>query len=145
MLYTYDPKMVVLTMGGVPIRGYADGTQIVAERSNDMFTKVSGNDGAVSRAKSNDKSGTVTVTLAQTSPSNDVLSAFHKQDELSNTGVKVLNCKDLSGRSTHFSSGAWIRKLPNAEYAKEITNREWVIDCDNLETLVGGHAPAIPA
>lgn len=145
MLKTYDPKLVVLTVGGVPISGYADGTAITVERSNDMYTKTSGNDGIVSRAKSNDKSGTVTVTLAQTSSSNDVLSGFHKQDELSNTGVKVINCKDVSGRSTFFSGLAWIRKYPNSEFAKEISNREWVIDCDNLDIFVGGHAPAVPA
>ena len=145
MLKTYDPALVVLTVGGIPIRGFADGTEIVVERSNDMFSKSSGNDGIVSRAKSNDKSGTITVTLAQTSSSNDVLAGFAKQDELSNTGVKTVNCKDVSGRSTHFTAAAWIRKMPNAEYAKEISNREWVLDCDALETFVGGHAPAVPA
>lgn len=145
MLKTYDPALVILTYGGIPIKGFADGTFIVVERSNDAFTKTSGADGRVSRAKSNDKSGTVTVTLAQTSSSNDVLAGFAKQDELSNTGVKVLNCKDVGGRSTHFSSAAWIRKVPNAEYGKEISNREWVLDCDNLDSFIGGHAPTVPA
>lgn len=145
MLKTYDPKLVVLTVGGVPISGYADGTFISVERSNDMFTKVAGADGIVSRAKSNDKSGTITVTLAQTSSSNDILSAYAKQDELSNTGVKTVNCKDVSGRSTFFTATAWVRRLPGSEFGKEITNREWVLDCDSLEILVGGHAPAVPA
>jgi len=142
---TYDPKLVVLTVGGVPISGYADGTFIVVERSNDMFSKVSGADGQVSRAKANDRSGTVTVTLAQTSPSNDALQAIAVLDEKSNQGVKPVSCKDISGRSTFFSAFVWIRKVPNAEFGKEITNREWVLDCADLEMNVAGNPDSVAA
>lgn len=140
---TYDPKKVVLTVGGVPIGGFADGTFIMVERTNDTFTKVSGADGIVSRAKANDFSGSITVTLAQTSPSNDVLQALATADELSNSGVVPVQCKDVSGRSTHFSAFAWIRKPPAAEYGKEISNREWALDCADLVMAHGGNADAV--
>lgn len=145
MLKTYDPGLVVLTVGGVPIKGFADGTFITVERTNDMYSKVTGADGIVSRAKSQDKSGSITITLAQTSSSNDVLSAFAAQDELSNTGVVPVNCKDLSGRSVYFTATAWVRKMPNSEYSKEVSDREWSLDCDELSMFVGGHAPVVPA
>ena len=51
---TYDPKAVAVLIGGVPIGGFADGTFISVERDNDTFQKVSGSDGIVSRAKSNE-------------------------------------------------------------------------------------------
>lgn len=145
MLKTYDPKQVILTVGGAVINGFADGTFISVERSNDMFAKVVGADGITSRAKSNDKSGTITITLAQTSSGNDILSGFAARDELANEGVVSISCKDLSGRSRYFSATAWVRKVPNSEFGKEVTDREWAMDCADLEVFVGGHAPAVPA
>jgi len=139
---TYDPKKVVLSFGGIPISGYADGTFINVARESDSFTKTSGADGVVSRAKSNDKSGMVTVTLAQTSPSNDILSSIAQLDEKLNTGVLPLICKDNSGRSLFAANNAWIRKPADAPFGKEIDNREWTIDCENLENFIGGNSDA---
>lgn len=144
MLKTYDPKQVILVVGGAIINGFADGTFISVERSNDMFSKVSGADGIVSRAKSNDKSGTITVTLAQTSSGNDILAGYAVRDELANAGVVVVSCKDLSGRSTFFAATAWVRKMPTSEYSKEISDREWQMDCADLDIFVGGNAPTVP-
>jgi hypothetical protein len=104
-----------------------------------------GADGITSRAKSQDKSGTITVTLAQTSSGNDIFSAAAASDELANTGVGVISVKDLSGRTQAFSAAAWVRKQANSEFSKEISDREWSIDCDNLEMFVGGNAPTVPA
>ncbi len=136
---SYDPGMVILTVGGTPINGFADGTFINVARSEDSFTKVSGADGIVSRARSRDKSGEITVTLAQTSPSNDVLTALNALDERTGQGVVPVQCKDLSGRSTHFSAFAWVRKPADAEYSKGITDREWILDCADLDTGVAGN------
>lgn len=136
---TYDPSKEVITFGGVPLSGFADGTFIRASRSGDAFSKHSGADGVTSRSKSSDKSGEVVITLAQTSPSNDYLSAIAALDENSGLGVLPLASKDLSGRTTIFADNAWIRKVTDKEGAKEITNREWVIDCANLKMFVGGN------
>jgi hypothetical protein len=136
---TYDPKQVILTVGGVPITGFADGTFITVERSNDSFTKSSGADGIVTRVKQNDKSGTITCTLAQTSPSNDILSAQAVLDEQSNAGVVPVQCKDNSGRTVLFSAFAWIRKPPSVEFGKEVSNREWPMDAADLDINVAGN------
>lgn len=139
-LSTYDPKQVSVIFGGVPLSGFADGTFINVERDNDTFSKTSGSDGIVSRAKSNDRSGTMTITLAQTSPSNDVLEAVALLDEKTNTGIVPVLVQDKSGRSKHFSALAWIRKSAPAEYSKEISNREWVIDLADYIPFNGGNA-----
>jgi len=140
---TYDPKLVVLTVAGTPIGGYADGTMITVNRESDAFTKYVGTQGVVSRAKSNDKSGSVTIFLAQTSPSNDVLSAIAKDDELSNNGVVPVVVKDIGGTSEHFGTFAWIRKVPESEYAREINAREWVLDASSLDQNVGSNLPPV--
>ena len=83
-LRTYDPKQVVISIGGVPISGYADGTFLLIDRDENAFTKVTGADGTSTRVKSNNRAGSMTLTLKQSSPSNDVLSGFATLDELSN-------------------------------------------------------------
>lgn len=139
---TYDPKKVAVLIGGVQMGGFADGIFITVERSNDSFSKVSGADGIVSRAKSNDVSGQITLTLAQTSPSNDVLSGFAQLDEQSNNGVVPVGIADFGGRTALVSAFAWVRKYPSVEDGKEINNREWVLDCADLNIFVGGNPDA---
>lgn len=136
---TYDPKKVICTVGGVPMSGWADGTFISVERDNDSFTKVSGADGIVSRAKSNDRAGAVTLTFAQTSPSNDVLTGFAQADELANAGVKPVLIQDFNGTTVLVSAFAWVRKPPVMEFGKEISDREWVLDCADLDMFAGGN------
>jgi len=139
MIRTYDPSEVILIFGGIPISGFADGTFITVSRENDSFTKSVGASGETSRAKSVDQSGSVVVTLAQTSPSNDVLSGVAKTDELTSLGVLPILCKDNSGRSLFTGGNAWIRKPADAEHSKEISTREWTIDVADLEMFIGGN------
>jgi hypothetical protein len=136
---TYDPSQVSVVFGGIPLSGFADGTFITVMRSEDAYTKESGADGVVSRSKSSDRSGEATLTLSQTSPSNDVLSGIALLDENSNTGVLPFIIKDNSGRTLASSGNAWIRKVSEASFGKELENREWVFDIADLEILVGGN------
>lgn len=136
---TYDPKEVVVLVGAVPISGFADGTFIKVSRANDTFSKVVGTDGQASRAKSNDKSGEIMITLAQTSASNDLLSGLAIADEDANSGVVPVTVKDNSGRTLLVSAFTWIKKQPDNEFAKEITNREWTFDSSSIRFLTGGN------
>lgn len=135
---TYDPKSVIVTFGGIPLEGFADGTFINIV-PNDAFTKAVGADGTVSRSKSVDSSLEITITLQQTSESNDYLSAIALADKLRNAGALPLIIKDLEGTSTTFSEVAWVRKPPDSAYAKEIENREWVFDTGSADYFVGGN------
>lgn len=136
---TFDPKQVVISIGGVPMSGFADGTFLEIIRDENAFTKVVGADGYTSRVKSNNRGGTLTVTLLETSPSNDVLSAFAALDEASNSGVVPILVKDLSGNSIYFSATGWIQKLPDSVFGKEINNRAWIIDLADVDMFVGSN------
>ena len=136
---TYDPKQVQIIIGGQTISGFADGEFINVERDEDMFTKVSGADGEVSRAKSNNKMGTMTLTLLGTSASNDILSAFAVADELSNSGIVPIICKDSLGTSTLFAGEGWVKKMPAYTASKEISTRAWVFDLAEVEIFIGGN------
>lgn len=138
-LKTYDPKKITLIVGGAIISGYADGTFVDTVRDTDTFTKAAGADGEVARVKQNDKSGSITITLMQTSDSNLVLSAIAALDELSNTGVVPTLLKDLSGTTLVTAARSWISKQPATPLGKDVQNREWVLHTDELIQVVGGN------
>lgn len=124
---TYSPGDVALSVGGNIISGYADGTFIAVEREVDAMTKVVGADGEVSRTRSANYSGMITLTLKQTADSNRILGAFALQDEEDGSGIVDVLLSDNLGNKV-FASEGWIRKIPNVELSGEETNREWIID-----------------
>ncbi len=134
----YDPEKVVITWGTALISGFAEGTFLEATRDEDAFFKKIGADGEVSRTRNKNKGGSVTITLLQTSASNDILSAAQVADELTGLGVFPLMIKDLLGTTLLVAPNAWVKKRADAEFAKEQTDREWILDCDQLTGIVGG-------
>lgn len=136
---TYNPADVVCIVSGIKVEGYADGTFITAARDNPSFTNGSGADGEGWRAKTNDKIGTITLTLLQTSLSNDALSALIALDEASGDGVGPFLLKDNSGRTLIQAETCWLEKPADSEFAREVTNREWVIKTDSLNPFIGGN------
>jgi len=142
MLREYNPKEVSMIVAGNIVTGYADGTYLSVERNNPSFNLQIGSDGEAVRAKSNDKSGRITITLQSGSPMNDILSGLWKADELNSGGVFTVLVKDNNGASLHSAETAWIVQVANAEYTREASSREWIIETDNLESLVGGNFAA---
>lgn len=136
---TYSPKKVVVIWGGQPLTGYVDGSFVKVAQAGDAFTKYVGADGEVSRVASADESGQISVTLKQTSGSNDYLSSEHRTDRRLLTGGKPLIVEDTSGRTLHSCAEAWIVKMPDDEKGKEINGVEWVFDCEKLDSFIGGN------
>lgn len=139
MAKTYNPKRVQLAIGPHIVTGFADGTFIQVDRNADQFQVVVGADGEAARAASADKSGTVTVTLMQTSASNDFLSAALNTDELTNLNTMPLLMKDISGRTLVQAAEGWVKKYATIEMGKEIVSREWVFETGELLITEGGN------
>lgn len=136
---TYDPKQVIVTIGGVPMSGFSDGTFLEIDRNEPTWNMVVGADGLVTRGKTNNFSGTLTLTLKQSSPSNDVLSGFMAIDEASNAGVFPVLVKDLAGNSIYFAGQAWVTQYANSTFAKDITDRQWVLALAEADIFVGSN------
>lgn len=136
---TFDPKSVVITIGGVPMSGFADGTFLEVTADTQQFTKVVGADGYTTRVKSNNYGGVMTLTLSQSSPSNDVLSGFLALDRTANAGVVPILIKDLSGSTIIFSGTGWIQQFPDVTFGNEINNRAWALDLADIDILIGGN------
>ncbi len=131
---------MVVTFDGLLLSGFAPGSRI-SVKFPDAFTKQVGSDGEVARSRSNDNTAQVTLTLMQSSFSNDALSAVHNADKAVpfGAGVGPLLIKDLNGTSLFTAPQAWITKAADSEYAQEVGSREWTIDTGDMYAMVGGN------
>lgn len=136
---TFDPKMVVMTFGVIPISGYAEGTFVRVKRSGDAFAKSKGAGGDIERINRNQGDFEVAITLQQTSGTNQELSAALAADIATNAGVLPLTVKDLLGNTLFFAPQAWIRVDPEWEDGDELNSREWTFDTGIGANLVGGN------
>ena len=134
----WDPANVVVSFLGAILSGFADGTFIQAARNEDTWTLTKGADGEGARTRNRNGSGRITLTLLQTSLSNDVLSAAVEFDELTGEGVGPFIVKDTGGTFLGVAANAWIVKPADGELAKTLSNREWVFECDHLDIIGGG-------
>lgn len=137
---TYDPKSINITIGSHIVTGYAEDTFLSIEQTGDGTVASSGADGEVARSLSHNPLHRLTLTLQQTSETNDYLSDLLRQDRASGGGgVVPLQVRDLRGTSVFAASQAWVVKWPNREYAAEVGEREWEIDAVETENYVGGN------
>jgi hypothetical protein len=127
LVMTYDPKKVIITLGGVPIGGYADGTFIQIDPNSETWTRKVGADGEVVRSLSNDGTHTIQITLLQTSLSNPYLRMVASVDRLTGLGMLPLSFTDLNTMEVHFWPQAWVSTEPSTGRAKETTDVQWTI------------------
>lgn len=135
----YSPDLISIAWGSIRFAGYADGTFVTAERSEDGYSLKVGATGAQTRVRSLNLSGTVKITLQQSSLTNDLLSAAYAADQAFNTFITLpLIIKDLNGTTLIHATNAWIKKLPSVEFGKDLSNREWTFECAAIDTFVAG-------
>ncbi len=140
-LSTYDPKKHVVIFAGVLLSGFADGQFVQVQPVGPGFTKKTGVDGDVTRSRSADRSGSLTVSLMQTSLSNDRLSAIYSADRagFNGAGVGSLTIQDLAGFTLFFAARAWIANDPDATLDAAATTRDWQIDYAEMDPIHGGN------
>ena len=134
---TYAPDSISLSLGGVLITGYAPDSIVKHERNADSFTKRVGADGKVTRTASADRSGRITITLQQASPSNTYLQSLLLADEAGLAGTVPYLMKDNNGLTTHASGYAWVVRQADDDHTNEAGDREWILDCSDLNSVMG--------
>lgn len=141
-LKVYAADEVEVIFGPIPLnKGTADGEFLRIEQNEDAFTTQVGTDGETTRSKTNNRSCRMTVTLMQTSDTNDLLSATHELDKNAPGGPGILPfiVKDMSGRTLHMAETAWIVRAPTASFGREAGPREWIFETNFLARLDGGN------
>lgn len=139
-LKTYDAKRINITIGSHTVKGYAEDTFISIEPDGDGTAAQAGADGEVARSLSNNPLHTITLTLQQTSDTNDYLSDLLKRDRASGGGgVVPLQVLDLRGTSLFAASQAWVVNWPTIENGSGVGEREWALAAVATDIHVGGN------
>lgn len=149
-LSSYSPENVIMILHNDNfshiISGVADGTFISYSREVPRATLYVGADLSAARVLRRNKSGTVSLTLAQTGESNDFLSQLARNDEESqnNDWLFAVTIKDLSGRTQFFAPQAFIGNDPDVTYGVDVETRDWTITVTNVEHHIGGNGQFSP-
>lgn len=141
-LKTYSADEVVVVVGGIPVtEGLGPDTFLSIEYDEDHWSLSVGSAGEGSRAKNNNYSATITITLQQTSDVNTLLTQAYLADTRGVPGGATVPflCTEVLGDSRYAAQQCWIQKPPTAEYGREVTTREWVLRTHNLVANFGGN------
>lgn len=136
---TYIAAEVQVVIGSRALRGKSEGTFVKVARDEDSFTKKVGADGEVTRAKTSNRSGTIEVTLDQSSEDNAYLQQLVNTDENTSNGIVPAKIIDSSGTYVAIAAEAWVRKPSDAEMGRDVKERTWIVDCASIDMLGGGN------
>ena len=129
MIYTYDPRKVLISLGSHVVTGYSDGTYISIEANGDGVTKKVGCDGEIVRSLDPDETAKLTLTLIQTSKTTQYVREMYKKDKTDGSGMFAVLIKDMKGGLLFSADKAWVIKQPSSEFAKEASDRTIELDC----------------
>lgn len=135
-----DPNQWTLSLGGVPISGYANGEFLTIAYLNPAVEDEVGTSGEVSVSPSADLRADIQFKLMQTSDSNDYLSGVaNLQRRVKGVGMLALLIKDRNGRSVYQAANCWIREEPQVSLDRTPKERVWTFRCDALIRFDGGN------
>jgi hypothetical protein len=147
LLNIYSPGDITVTLTrddgfAHTIGGYMEDAMISVEPTQDTFTMFTSADNRSTLMFHEDTSASVMLTLNQTSPSNDVLTALYKEFRGAKSASKLftLTVKDNNGRSLYVSPQAFVGRLPTASFANTMQSRDWTIVCHDMDQNAGGNA-----
>ncbi len=138
MFKQFDPGKITMVWNGIQILGIGPDTFVKAVRNEDQYTEQVGANGDVVHSRNRNRTGKVTFTIQDASPTNDALSAAAKADELTGLMYGALLIKDLNGTTLIQCANARIQKFPDLEYGKDSGTNEWILMCAELEMYIGG-------
>jgi len=153
-LYTFNPKKVTVNVAFRDIEGFVDGTFVSMKLRQPSWRLVTGVNGESVRVRNKDTSGVITLTLAQSSPSNAFLSILATIDNYLSIGLFPVLISDTNGsdgkglinwdanpmdaNTKAFSPKCYIRKLPDVNISNKMEVVRWEIVCSSLFYFVGG-------
>lgn len=140
---TYNPSDVYLIICGHQCESWQE---ITVERSTPSFKHIKGIRGKHTRVRDVDSSAIITITVMQTSETNDILSEVHRLDIESGTGRLEITLMDKSGTTLISSIEAYIPNYPAKTFSDTIEFIPWTIQCQSTEDFVigGNSQPSAP-
>lgn len=138
MFKNYSPRHILLSAFGQPILNFAPGTFVKLSRRKPSFTLEMGAGGDGTRVGSEDKSGSIEITIMTASPTNDFLSGIMLLDERTMAGHGPFFFKDLNSASVAKAAQAWLTQPAELQYGDEHGSRVWMLETHDLRMFAGG-------
>jgi len=139
-LLTYSPQEVLVSLAGLhTVGGYVDGTFVKISKNSSPFESQTAMDGQRERLYHHDEGYTLELTLAQSSASNNILSALHNVDLATRKGKFPVIIKDGTGQTSFFSGTSWVQQIPDVTFSNQMEQRTWVIGCADAVLAIGGN------
>lgn len=139
-LYSISPLDVIVTLDNHVVIGYAEGTFIQLTKEEDIYRIRRTADGCISRTRIESKVWTLDLTLAQSSPSNDMLTQLHLADIRGGGAKFPITIKDALGSTLFSDKQAWIQRLPDVTFSNAVETRVWRIYLPYASFNVGGNS-----
>lgn len=152
VLSHYSPEDMALILNAADgswthqVNGTLEGTFFSLERIIPHATLATGADASNARVIRNVRNYNLTVSLMQTSESNDVFSSIIAKDAETRDGSKLFSLilKDTIGRTVMSSPVAFIGTTPTLNYSTDIEGRDWVLSLINVQEHIGGNGFVLP-
>lgn len=143
--FSYSADNVFLSIGGFPISGIQDGSDISISMDSEVMTKQVDVDGKnVVFNKTNNNTATITFTLNDGADANDYLSVMYQAFKNNVTGgILPVFLKDNNTGTTFLSGSCCVQSLPDITVGRESSGREWVMATGQSELYIGGANTAI--
>lgn len=130
---TYDPSEVIASVGVSDIPSFESMT---VEQDEDGWSFENGSNGETARARNRSTATTVTISLLQTSLSNDEMAVYYESGALVNVLVK-----DFNGLSLLSMPQGTIVKMATKTYGKaETSATEWMIKGPAVVNVTAGNS-----
>lgn len=142
ILRKYAPDDIAITVGTQIVSGFKEGTFVEAERTAETGMLDVGSDGEVTLIISPNQSGTIKLTLQQSSPTNDYFTSLFLALQQKNTSVAVVpvTINDKNGSTIVSSRQSVIQKPTKVTFADKGEAREWTFVCPYLSIEAGGES-----
>lgn len=122
---TYSPSDVKLVVSGYTLSGIMD---INLAWNTPPFSIRRGIRGRNTRVYNKDLSATLTISVQQTSVTNDVLFQILRLDRRGGLARLDLALSDNSGRSVVQTTEAYVARYPDLTYSSSFNPHQWVFD-----------------
>lgn len=131
-LKTYDLKDVICTYGPHRFKGFDEGSAITLTPVEDIYKAKVGADGETTRSRTNNNNYEASIKLMGNSSIHLQMINTTFRNSALNGVTFPFQLVSIATGETYTCANAYVTRLPDAEFAQEMTAREWKLylpDC----------------
>ena len=122
----YNPLNTSLLIAELEPTDYAEGTKVVVSKNSDLVLPNVGVNGEVALAVNQDRTGTLTFSVKNTSPFNEIMTGLVQAQQIGNLFFPV-QLREQSTEGFDINSLGWVQTQPDYTLGQEIGQLDWVI------------------